>query len=88
MASGEEIITKLASAPDSSPGTREFIKPRILILGKTQGGQQGLQLIPWFFSDPDGTALVNEDHIMAIMLAPKHIADGYLQETSGIQLAM
>jgi hypothetical protein len=83
MVSGEEIVTKLGDLID---GNRQFLKPRVLVI-MNQNGRPSAGLIPWFHSDPDACPMVNQDAIMAIIEAPKQVADVYREETTGLAIA-
>ena len=87
LKSGEEMITRIVSSEEN-----HFVldRPRVLVAQQTGPNQLGIvAMVPWMFSDPDGEILLYKDQIAGELRrdVPKALEDGYLKETSGIELA-
>ena len=85
LITGEEIIATLKETLD--PANYTFERARILNLGRDANGNMGYGLMPWIHSNMDGSITVSREHVIAMIQPVKQIEDGYMQETSGIQLA-
>ncbi|MEM4260922.1 MAG: hypothetical protein QXG00_06810 [Candidatus Woesearchaeota archaeon] len=52
------------------------------------GGQVGLTLVPFMFTNMDGTVFIQTHNIVAINSdVPKQLEDAYLEHTSGLVMA-
>lgn len=83
LTNGEEVIAKASP----SVGGWNLNDPMILRVGQDQAGRPQAGLIPFFISAKDCEIRINDDHILASIVAPSDIEAGYLTHTSGIQLA-
>lgn len=86
MVSGEEVICKLIEVDDES-GVFTIESPLVLQVMPAPGGGFGLGLIPWIHSKKHGTLEVAAAQVMCLAETDKEVVDGYLSQTSGIQLA-
>lgn len=84
MVSGEEVICKVTETED---GETLIESPLVLQVMRAPDGGFGLGLIPWIHSVKSGQIRLNPDQIMAVVEPDKEVIDGYLSQTSGIQLA-
>lgn len=84
MVSGEEVICKLEQCTQYD---LTISSPLVLQVMPAPGGGYGLGLIPWIHSKKTGSFDVNRNQIMVNCSPDKDVADGYLSQVSGIQLA-
>ena len=99
LTSGEEIIAKVVRVPgeasldlsvDVDLSVHYILADvRAIIMQPTGPGQMGIGMMPWMASVPDGEVKLHRDRIMGEPNGdlPKSLEDGYLQQTSGIQIA-
>ena len=84
---GEEIIGRITSRNPHN-NTIVISKPRALALMPGQApGQMTIQLVPFMASDQDGDITVFDAHIVAQGKPASDLEKGYLQNTSGIEIA-
>lgn len=77
LASGEEVIGKLKKL---TADKLEISKPFILV-----ASPQGLALVPFMISMPDGSDVTLERrHVLTEIVARKEIRDAYIQQTSNL----
>jgi len=85
LVSGEEVIAKVT---ENTENTLTIKNARVLIMQPTGPGQVGLVMVPWMATVPDDEIPLRKVDIMhRATNVPKELEDGYLQQTSGIQLA-
>ena len=79
MSNGDEVIGNVSDSSDQ----HTFIdKPRVVFHNGEQGG-----LMPYCISNPDVKNFpLNRSLIVGSFDAPKELADGYLQSTTGLIL--
>ena len=82
LTSGEEVIADISE----SGGMWKLSKPRVIQMMQTDRGVQAA-LVPWMITSPDGKFLVNDSHVVTYIVAPKEVADLYLQQTTSIDLS-
>jgi len=86
LVTGEEVVGEVKETLDKSRNVI-LIKPRTISIMRSPDGRQGLGLVPFSMSNMDATVEFSAEHILAKLEPIKQVADVYLQETSGIQLA-
>lgn len=85
LVSGEEVIGKIVEWKTDSVVLTSI---RSLVMQPTGPGQMGIAMIPWMATDADGEHEIEDKDIMGRNTeVPKQLEDGYLQQTSGIQIA-
>ncbi len=86
LINGEELIGKVVEEDDN---TYTLAKPRVMMVQPAGNGQMQVGMIPWLVGTPDGDCKVYKDKIAGEPAGdlPKQLEDGYLQQTSNIQLA-
>ena len=85
LVSGEEIIAKVVSENETTYLVSDV---RTLVMQPTGPGQMGIALVPWVATMADQELPLKKTHVMVENKnVPKQLEDGYLQETTGIQLA-
>lgn len=85
LVSGEEVIAKINGESEDEVLIESA---RSLIMQPTGPGQMGIGMIPWIATLPDDEISVRRRDIMHFNdNVPKQLEDGYLQQTSGIQIA-
>jgi hypothetical protein len=78
--SGAEIIAKLV---EETPTHYKLSKPMVLNIS-----QQGIALMPYILSvDPEVQVEMTKSNVCMIAPTEKQFSDGYVQNTTGIQLA-
>lgn len=78
---GEEIVAKLV---EENPLGITVSKPLCLTATK-----EGVGLVPFLFTtDPDSNVTINRGTIMVLAPTIKDAADTYIQQTTGIKLAV
>lgn len=87
LTTGEEIIAdQVASVHDYY----RLAKPRVLVAQQTGPRTVGVvAMVPWMFCDPDGQHRLYKQFVIGEphQSLPKDLEDGYLKETSGIEIA-
>jgi len=83
LVSGEEVISRVKERGDT---TITLDRPNMIAIAPGPGGQVGIQLVPWFVSNQDGTFNVSLSSIVAETTPAKELEAGYLEKTSGIAL--
>lgn len=83
LSTSEELVARVVKRGDK---TIILDKPRAIALMPGQQGQMGMTLIPFMASNQDGEITLNNSHVVAETKPAKDLEDGYLQNTSGIQL--
>lgn len=77
--SGAEIIAKLM---EETALSYKLSKPMVLSVGQT-----GIALMPYILSvDPEKTVEMSKSNVCMIAPTDKQFSDGYLQNTTGINL--
>lgn len=87
LTTGEEIIANVVHRLEDY---YLLAKPRVLIAQQTGPKELGIvAMVPWMFCDPDGKHKLYTQFIMGEpdQQLPKDLEDGYLKETSGIEIA-
>lgn len=85
LVSGEEIIANIVEETDF---TVTVESARSLMVQPTGPGQMGIAMLPWMATMPDDQLDIRTSDIMIRNNdVPKQLEDGYLQQTSGIQIA-
>lgn len=86
LTSGEEIIGKLVKSEDNHVILSSI---RTLIMQPVGPGQVQIGMIPWMAGMQDGDVRIHRDRILGepVSDVSKQLEDGYLQQTSGIQIA-
>ena len=87
LVSGEEVIGTLISSNDAAI---VLSKPRVLVTRNFDNGQMGVAMIPFMLGVPDGEHIIYLDKIMGEpngKALPKQLEDGYIQQTTSIQLS-
>jgi hypothetical protein len=84
MGNGDEV---LGTVLESISGELHVSRPRVFQVMQGPRGDIQAGLMPWFMSDPDCECVINQDHVVAIITAPKQLEDSYLQQTSSIDLS-
>jgi hypothetical protein len=82
---GEEVVTRFDSDNDNE---LKVVKPTVLTINPNDGKAM---LIPWLMSIDTKTnepVIVSKTQVLAITKTEKSLADGYIQSTTGIQLAL
>lgn len=84
LSTGEELIGRL-----ESDDLDAFVldRPSLIALAPNQDGSIGIRLMPWLAGNQDASVIIYKTHVVAQVSPNKELAKGYLQETSGIQLA-
>jgi hypothetical protein len=78
---GEEIVAKLV---EENPMGITVAKPLVLT-----AGQKGIALVPFLFTtDPDANITISKGTVMVLAPTVKEAADTYIQNTTGIKLAV
>ena len=78
---GEEIVAKLV---EENPMNITVAKPLVLT-----AGQKGIALVPFLFTtDPDANITISRATVMVLAPTVKDAADTYIQNTTGIKLAV
>jgi hypothetical protein len=78
---GEEIVAKLV---EENPMGITVSKPLVLT-----AGQKGIALVPFLFTtDPDANITISKGTVMVLAPTVKDAADTYIQNTTGIKLAV
>jgi hypothetical protein len=78
---GEEIVAKLV---EENPMGITVAKPLVLT-----AGQKGIALVPFLFTtDPDANITISKGTVMVLAPTVKDAADTYIQNTTGIKLAV
>jgi hypothetical protein len=78
---GEEIVAKLV---EENPIGITVAKPLVLT-----AGQKGIALVPFLFTtDPDANITISKGTVMVLAPTVKDAADTYIQNTTGIKLAV
>jgi hypothetical protein len=78
---GEEIVAKLV---EENPMAITVSKPLVLT-----AGQKGIALVPFLFTtDPDANITISKGTVMVLAPTVKDAADTYIQNTTGIKLAV
>jgi hypothetical protein len=78
---GEEIVAKLV---EENPMGITVAKPLVLT-----AGQKGIALVPFLFTtDPDANITISKGTVMVLAPTVKDAADTYIQNTTGIKLAI
>lgn len=78
---GEEIVAKLV---EDGPLGVKVSKPLVLT-----AGAKGIALVPFLFTtDPDGEVTISKGTIMVLAATHKDAANTYIQNTTGIKLAV
>jgi len=78
---GEEIVAKLV---EENPMGITVAKPLVLT-----AGQKGIALVPFLFTtDPDANITISKGTVMVLAPTIKDAADTYIQNTTGIKLAV
>ena len=78
---GEEIVAKLV---EENPMGITVAKPLVLT-----AGQKGIALVPFLFTtDPDANITISNGTVMVLAPTVKDAADTYIQNTTGIKLAV
>ncbi len=88
LASGEEIITRVAERDESK---NYIIVDRPNMIGIAQapnGAGLAVQLMPWMASNQEGSAKLYVSNIVAEIKPNDELEKGYLQRTSGIAMAL
>jgi hypothetical protein len=82
LTSGEEIIGKLED--ESADCHIKMSKPMVVAMG-----QQGPGLMPYLFTvNPDKTVKISRSVLVIMEATDKSFADAYIQNTTGIKLAL
>jgi hypothetical protein len=78
---GEEIVAKLV---EENPMGITVAKPLVLT-----ASQKGIALVPFLFTtDPDANITISKGTVMVLAPTIKDAADTYIQNTTGIKLAV
>lgn len=85
LATGEEIVGRFVEEED------EFVvlsKIRVMIMQPVGNVQVQIGMVPWTVGSPDGNIKVYRTTIVGepISTLPKQLEDGYLANTSGLDL--
>ena len=83
ISTSEELIARVVERKDDSI---VLDQPRAIGLTQGQDGSVGMQLIPFMASNQDGEITVYNNHIVAETTPAKELEEGYLQQTSLIDL--
>ncbi len=89
LVSGEELVARYVGT-DKDTDWMKIIKPRVLVVQPTPDGQgMGVVMMPYAVGIPESNVSLQSSKIMSMNSdpLPKGLEDGYLQQTSGIQLA-
>ena len=82
LSTSEELVARVVERKEDS-----IVLDRPLAIGLVQGPQGvNVQLIPFMASNQDGEITVSNNHIVAETTPTKELEDGYLQQTSPIDL--
>ena len=86
LANGEEIVGRLIEEDDTHV---VLTKVRSMAVQPVGPGQMQVAMIPWTVGTPDSNIRISRAHILGepVEPLPKQLEDGYLQNTSGLQLA-
>jgi len=88
LSSGEEILAKYKG---EEAGSYNLVKPMALAMTQTEDGKPSLGLAPFAATlDPSSNQEIpiNTNAVITFFEPPKEIVDGYLERTSGIQIAL
>jgi len=84
LSTGEELVARF----DADTGSElKVIKPTVLTLNPTDGKAM---LIPWLMSIDTGSSdpvVIGKQQVVAVSKPHKGIADGYIQNTTGLATA-
>jgi hypothetical protein len=85
LVSGEEVIARVKEETET---TITLESARTLLMQPTGPGQMGVVMLPWVTTIPEGVLPPLEKTFIMLRNdnVPKQLEDGYLQQTSGIQL--
>lgn len=86
VSTGEELIGDIdVIEPD---GVVEVKKPRCLVLQQIGANQYAPTLAPWMYFDQDAKIRIKFQHVMTDFMDPgKDLEDGYIKNTTNIQIA-
>jgi len=86
LISGEEIVARVQ---EETPTTFVLKSVRALVIHPAANGQMQVGMMPWSAGVPDGNVTLYKTGILGTPEEPlpKQLEDGYLSQTSGIQLA-
>jgi len=84
LSTGEELVARF----DADTGSElKVVKPTVLTLNPTDGKAM---LIPWLMSIDTGSSdpvVIGKQQVVAVSKPHKGIADGYIQNTTGLATA-
>jgi hypothetical protein len=85
ISNGDEFIAKYVESNDTHITVS---KPMLMVLGQTQTGQPGVQMMPFFMlgADKDGTFPINKNHVVCMVLSNSEAKAGYTQATTGLTI--
>lgn len=86
LITGEEIIGRI-EVNDPSKDVIILEKVRTIGVQQTGQGQMGIGLMPFAYSQHDGSIAIRRSAIMAEFTCDDRLEKVYLQQTSSIQLA-
>jgi len=87
MVSGEEIITKIVAADDSSITMSKPLSVQLSM--DPQSGRMGMQLLPGFVLTVsiDAKIKVSMSNVMFIALTEENVKNNYLSQTTGLSIS-
>lgn len=86
LTSGEEVIAK--GAYDEKNATWQCERPMVLqVIPDYQTGQHRAGLVPFFLSEKDADCDFKDSHVVAYIEAPADVRNGYLKQTTGLEIA-
>lgn len=89
LSTGEEVIGSIEDYIELNNEDFKIKNPRRIEVAMSRDGLAGLSLIPFMIGCPEGEVVIEKSHVVAyVKSVPKQLEDGYLQQTSGIQLAL
>lgn len=84
LITGEELVAKKI---DEVNETWVLSNPRVLTVTPADNGQMGIGMIPWLVGDADGDVTIKTSSIIGQSTEiPKQLENGYIQNTTSIQL--
>lgn len=85
ISNGDELIAKFLESNDDHI---IVTKPMLMVLGQTQSGQPGVQMMPFFMlgADKDGRYPLNKSHVVCMVLSNAEAKSGYTQATTGLTI--
>lgn len=85
MSNGDELIAKYVESNETHVTVS---KPMLMVLGQTQSGQPGVQMMPFFMlgGDKDGKYPLNKNHVVCLVVSNSEAKSGYTQATTGLTI--